>query len=47
LKEGDEVVLDGVFELNLTGAGKPQGRGHFHADGTWHADGTPEPGSRK
>jgi hypothetical protein len=40
---GDEVVLDGVYELKLTGSGKPQGAGHFHADGTWHADGTPEP----
>ena len=44
---GDEVVLDGVYELNLTGGGKPAGGGHFHADGTWHPDGTPEPGSRK
>ncbi len=33
---GDEVVLDGVYELKLTGAGKPTGKGHFHADGTWH-----------
>jgi len=47
LREGDEVVLDGVFELKLTGTGKAQGGGHFHADGTWHADGTPEPGGRK
>jgi hypothetical protein len=47
LKEGDEVVLDGVFELKLTGTGSAQGGGHFHADGTWHADGTPEPGGRK
>jgi cobalt-zinc-cadmium efflux system membrane fusion protein len=46
LKPGDEVVLDGVYELKLTGSGKPQGGGHFHADGTWHADGTPEPGSK-
>jgi HlyD family secretion protein len=47
LKAGDEVVLDGVYELKLTGSGKPQGGGHFHADGTWHADGTPEPAERK
>ncbi|MGE0433174.1 MAG: efflux RND transporter periplasmic adaptor subunit [Planctomycetota bacterium] len=33
----DEVVLDGVYPLKLSGSGKaPQG-GHFHADGTWHA----------
>ncbi len=35
--EGQEVVLDGVYELKLSGAGKPAGKGHFHADGTWHA----------
>ena len=45
---GDEVVLDGVYELKLAGTGKATGGGgHFHADGTWHADGTPEPGSKK
>jgi hypothetical protein len=44
---GDEVVLDGVHELKLTGNNKPTGGGHFHADGTWHADGTPEPGGKK
>ena len=37
----------GVYELKLTGSGKPTGGGHFHADGTLHADGTPEPGSKK
>ncbi len=36
LMEGDEVVLGGVYELKLTGSGKPTGAGHFHADGTWH-----------
>ena len=46
VKAGDEVVLDGVYELKLTGVGKPQGGGHFHADGTWHPDGTPEPGGK-
>lgn len=35
---GREVVLDGVYELKLTGAGKTTGKGHFHADGTWHAE---------
>jgi multidrug efflux pump subunit AcrA (membrane-fusion protein) len=44
---GDEVVLDGVYELKLVGAGRATGGGHFHADGTWHADGTPEPGGKK
>lgn len=41
---GDEVVRDGIYELKLSGEGKPptdgDGRpqiGHFHADGTWHA----------
>jgi multidrug efflux pump subunit AcrA (membrane-fusion protein) len=47
LKKGDEVVLDGVYELKLTGGGKSQGKGHFHADGTWHEAGTPEPGGKK
>ncbi|MCB9932081.1 MAG: efflux RND transporter periplasmic adaptor subunit [Planctomycetes bacterium] len=35
--EGSEVVIEGVYELKLTGGGKPLGEGHFHADGTWHA----------
>lgn len=49
LQVGDEVVLDGVFELKLAGGGKAGGggAGHFHADGTWHAAGTPEPGGKK
>jgi multidrug efflux pump subunit AcrA (membrane-fusion protein) len=40
LKAGDEVVLDGVYELKLAGAGKVGGGGggHFHADGSWHAE---------
>ncbi len=37
LKDGDEVVLDGVYELALSGGGSAKG-GHFHADGTFHAD---------
>lgn len=36
---GQEVVLDGVYELKLTGSGKPLKGGHFHADGTFHAGG--------
>ncbi|HSI32119.1 MAG: efflux RND transporter periplasmic adaptor subunit [Phycisphaerae bacterium] len=46
VKAGDEVVLDGVYELKLTGGGKTTGKGHFHADGTWHEAGTPEPGKK-
>jgi multidrug efflux pump subunit AcrA (membrane-fusion protein) len=38
VKEGDEVVLDGVYELKLSGGGGQAGGGHFHADGTWHAE---------
>ncbi len=37
VREGDEVVLDGVYELKLTGSGKPAAGGHFHADGQFHA----------
>jgi len=33
----DEVVLDGIYELKLTGGGKAEAGGHFHADGTFHA----------
>jgi len=38
LRVGDEVVLDGAFQLMLASAssGQEQG-GHFHADGTFHA----------
>jgi multidrug efflux pump subunit AcrA (membrane-fusion protein) len=40
VRTGDEVVLDGVYELKLTGTGKAggAGKGHFHADGTWHEE---------
>ncbi|MCX7718344.1 MAG: hypothetical protein N2111_08075 [Candidatus Sumerlaeaceae bacterium] len=38
LREGDEVVLDGIYELKLSGSGKGAAAGgHFHADGTFHA----------
>jgi multidrug efflux pump subunit AcrA (membrane-fusion protein) len=48
VKAGDEVVVEGVYELKLaSAAGGPRGGGHFHADGTWHADGTPEPEAKK
>lgn len=36
VKEGDEVVLDGVYPLMLATSGTMQKGGHFHADGTWH-----------
>jgi len=38
VRAGDEVVLEGVYELKLATAsdtGKPQEKGHFHADGKW------------
>lgn len=36
LRAGDEVVLDGIYQLMLaTSAGSPKG-GHFHPDGTFH-----------
>lgn len=38
VREGDEVVLHGVYELKLAGGSGPTGGGHFHADGTWHAE---------
>ena len=34
---GSEVVVEGTYELKLTGAGKTEVDGHFHADGTFHA----------
>lgn len=38
LKAGDEVVVDGVYELKLASAAKakPAAKGHYHADGTYH-----------
>jgi multidrug efflux pump subunit AcrA (membrane-fusion protein) len=37
---GDEVVLDGAYELKLASeqSGVTQRGGHFHADGTFHGD---------
>lgn len=37
---GDEVVLEGVYELKLATqqGGGPQAGGHFHADGSFHED---------
>ena len=33
---GDEVVIDGAYELKLASTRKPDAVGHFHADGTFH-----------
>lgn len=40
LVRGDEVVLDGAYELKLATAqsGTSQKGGHFHADGSFHGD---------
>ena len=37
---GDEIVLDGAYELKLASqqSGVSQKGGHFHADGTFHAE---------
>jgi hypothetical protein len=34
--EGDEVVVDGVYQLMLATSGSAPKGGHFHADGTFH-----------
>lgn len=36
LKAGDEVVVQGVYELVLSSGGGKALTGHFHADGTYH-----------
>lgn len=36
IRDGDEVVLDGSFQLMLATSGSIQKGGHFHADGTFH-----------
>lgn len=38
LVDGEQVVLDGAYELVLATSGTSQKAGHFHADGTFHAD---------
>jgi multidrug efflux pump subunit AcrA (membrane-fusion protein) len=38
VREGDEVVLDGVYQLLLATSGSIPKGGHFHADGTFHAE---------
>ena len=36
VRDGDEVVLDGAFQLMLGTSGTSQKGGHFHPDGTFH-----------
>ncbi len=36
LRDGDEIVLDGAFQLMLATSGSIQRGGHFHPDGTFH-----------
>ncbi len=36
LRDGDEVVLDGAFQLMLATSGSIQKGGHFHSDGAFH-----------
>ncbi|RMH28133.1 MAG: hypothetical protein D6692_06180 [Planctomycetota bacterium] len=36
VREGDQIVLDGAFQLMLATSGSIQKGGHFHADGTFH-----------
>lgn len=38
VREGDEIVLDGAYQLMIATSGTVQQGGHFHADGTFHAD---------
>jgi hypothetical protein len=37
VREGDEVVLDGVYQLMIASSGSVEKGGHFHSDGTFHA----------
>jgi len=38
VREGDEVVLEGVYQLMVATSGSVEKGGHFHADGTFHAE---------
>lgn len=38
VREGDQIVLDGAFQLMLATSGSVQKGGHFHSDGTFHAE---------
>ena len=37
LRDGDQVVLAGAYELMLASSGQAAKAGHFHADGTFHS----------
>ncbi|MBI5850353.1 MAG: HlyD family efflux transporter periplasmic adaptor subunit [Planctomycetes bacterium] len=37
IKDGDQVVLGGAYELMLASSGSAAKGGHFHSDGTFHA----------
>jgi len=39
VREGDEIVLDGVYQLMLATASDAPKGGHFHSDGTFHEGG--------
>lgn len=36
IEEGDEIVLDGAYQLYLASSQTTQRGGHFHSDGTFH-----------
>jgi hypothetical protein len=36
IAEGEEVVIDGVYQLKLATTAREVKAGHVHADGTWH-----------
>jgi hypothetical protein len=36
VREGDEIVLDGVYQLMVATSGSITRGGHFHPDGTFH-----------
>jgi biotin carboxyl carrier protein len=38
VREGDEVVVAGAYQLMLSMSGSSPKGGHFHADGTFHAE---------
>lgn len=38
VREGDEVVLDGIYQLMLASSAAAPAGGHFHADGTFHGE---------
>jgi biotin carboxyl carrier protein len=38
VREGDQVVVAGAYQLMLSMSGSSPKGGHFHADGTFHAD---------